>query len=72
MLEIYEQNFGQVLNKNKTSIFFSHNTLLEVGQMITQIVGVRAITILEKFLGLSAFLGRSKTKPFQNLLGKTW
>lgn len=71
MLETYEQASGQVLNQDKTSIFFSQNTPHEIRQNIIQIVGIRATRSLEKYLGLPTIVGRSKTKSFQNLLEKT-
>ena len=42
VLELYEQASGQRLNKDKTSIFFSRNTIQEVKDLIINEVGVPA------------------------------
>lgn len=72
LLECYEKTSGQLLNKDKTCIFFSKNTPNEVKENITQITGVWATSSLDKYLGLPTIIGRSKLKAFWSLLDKTW
>ena len=39
VLQVYEESFGQQLNRNKTSLFFSHNTVNGVKETIKAIFG---------------------------------
>lgn len=64
LLEKYEIAFGQKLNKEKTSIFFSKNTPSEVKDNIIHIAGVKASWCFEKYFGLLALMEKSKLKPF--------
>lgn len=70
-LNLYEHVSGQFLNKDKTSLFFSNNTPVDVKNNLTLIVGVKAQNSFEKYLGLPAIIGRNKTKSFQSLLDRT-
>lgn len=56
LFEKYEIAFGQKLNKEKTSIFFSKNTPSEVKDNIIHITGVKASGCFEKYLGLLALM----------------
>lgn len=60
-----------MLNKEKTSIFFSKNTSADI-QTILKIVGVESIGSYEKYLGLSVVVGRAKVATFHSLIDKTW
>ena len=57
---IYERGLGQKINREKTNIFFSFNTPREVQAQIQQVLGVPAIRHFEKYLGLTALVGRAK------------
>lgn len=72
VLDMYEQALGQRLNKEKTSIFFSRNTLISVKRQILQDFGVRATNCFEKCLGLPALVGRSKKMAFMSLKDWIW
>lgn len=72
LLDIYENDYGQLLNKEKKSIFFSSNTPMDVMNTITSIDGIRTNGYLEKYLGLPVFLVRKKSMQFQFLLDITW
>lgn len=61
-----------MLNKDKASIFFNHNTPSDVRHMIIQIFVVKATGTMEKYLGLPTLIGRSKNGAFQRLIDKTW
>jgi hypothetical protein len=58
VLGSYEQASGQRLNKEKTSIFFSQNTVEGTRQQILQASGVQATNNFEKYLGLLAIVKR--------------
>lgn len=70
LLEKYEATSGQLLNKDKTSIYFSANTHREVRKNILQISWVRAIGTFEKYHGLPTIVGANKAESFHNLLDK--
>jgi hypothetical protein len=72
VLEGYEKASGQKLNREKTSIFFSWNTKVEAKSLILSAAGVNSTTRYEKYLGLPAFVGRSKASSFTVLKGKIW
>jgi hypothetical protein len=58
------------LNRYKTSIFFSNNTKPEAKAHIIGVVRVNANQQYEKYLGLSALLGRSRISSFSGLQGE--
>ena len=70
VLEVYELASGQRLNKKKTSIYFSKNTNQEVKEIIVQIAGIQATQPYEKYLGLPALVGRSRSKGFKSILDR--
>ena len=63
MLEIlssYERVSSQKLNRDKTSLFFSKSTPLEMQNQIMNALGVSALRQYEKYLGLPALVSRNK------------
>lgn len=58
--------------KKKIAIFFSSNTLEEVRNIITNVVDIKAIGGLEKYLNLPTLIGRNKVIQFQYILVKIW
>jgi hypothetical protein len=67
ILELYERTSGQMLNRDKTSIFFSCNTNDSVKEIILQLAGVPATQRYDKYLGLPALVGKSHTREFQSI-----
>ena len=67
VLEDYEVESGQKLNKDKTSLFFSKNTKREVQEQIKQIFGAQIIQHHEKYLGLPPLVGKGKRKAFDRI-----
>jgi hypothetical protein len=65
--EVYERASGQLLNREKTSIFFSRNTCEEVKEVILRIAGIPATQRYDKYLGLSALVGKSRIREFQSI-----
>ena len=72
LLAIYERGSGQKINREKTNIFFSSNTLPPVQSNIQQLLGVPTIQQYEKYLGLSALVGRAKKQSFIYLKERVW
>lgn len=71
ILTQYKKASGQMLNKVKTSLFFSKNTPTNVKHNITLIAGVKAHGSFQKYLGLPAIMEKNKTRCFQNLVYRT-
>ena len=64
---MYEASLGQQLNKNKTSLFFSHNIAIGVRDTIKMMFGVQVIKPHGSDLGLPSLVGRSKRNLFSQL-----
>ena len=67
VLTQYEKASGQVINCQKTALFFSMNTRQEVQENIRSMFGAQVMTICEKYLGLPMIGGRSKVSIFKHL-----
>ena len=67
VLTQYEKASGQVINCQKTALFFSMNTRQEVQENIRSMFGAQVMTICEKYLGLPMIGGRSKVSTFMDL-----
>ena len=68
ILEIYERESGQKLNREKTSLFFSKNTSEEVKEEVRDMFRARIIHQHERYLGLPPLVGRGKKKAFHRIL----
>ena len=64
ILDNYEQALGQILNKEKTAIFFSRNTPLEVKEKIVEVAGIPSSQRYDTYLGLLALVGKSRVSAF--------
>ncbi|KAF5468500.1 hypothetical protein F2P56_012646, partial [Juglans regia] len=71
ILELYEKGSGQVLNKDKSAIFFGKNTPQVTQQQILQLAGVQSTSSFERYLGLRALVGRKKIASFHSLIDRT-
>ncbi len=60
ILSLYERASGQKINREKTALFFSHNTPQEHREQIMAHFGTNQTTQFEKYLGLPPIIGRSK------------
>ena len=67
ILETYENAYGQQLNREKTSLFFSHNTPQETKEYIQHQFGAKVIMQHETYLGLPSLVGQSKKNTFYAL-----
>ena len=67
ILEDYEGDSGQKINKEKTSHFFSKNTPKEVQKQVKQKFGAQIIRHHEKYLGLPPLIRKGKRKAFNRI-----
>ena len=67
VLEDYERDSGQKLNKEKTSLYFSKNTGREIKEYVKEKFGARVVQHHEKYLRLPC--GEGKKKGFQSYQG---
>ena len=67
ILEIYEHASGQKMNREKTFLFFSHNTSQDLQEEIKQRFGAEVIQQHETYLGLPSLVDRSKKNTFRAL-----
>ena len=70
ILAKYEATFGQAINYQKTSLFFSPNTRHAVKEEIRDLMGAQIMTGYEKYLGLPMVGGRYKVSTFKELQEK--
>ena len=65
ILEKYEGELGQKVNKNKTAISFSKSTVEATKQQILAALGLQEVVHFEQYLGLPSLVGRRKERRFQ-------
>ena len=67
VLEDYEGDSGQKLNKEKNSLYFSKNTSREIKEYVKEKFGARVVQHHEKYLGLPPLVGKGKRKAFNQI-----
>ena len=72
ILNIYEVASGQMVNKEKTTIFFSRNTDDATQEAIKVSLSLPTIQHCEKYLGLPSFVGRNKKACFTHIKERIW
>ncbi|KAL0409532.1 UNVERIFIED_CONTAM: putative ribonuclease H protein [Sesamum radiatum] len=72
ILETYERASGQLINLEKSSIFFSRNTAQENRVELAARLGVRIDSMPAKYLGLPYFIGRNKRDLFNYIRTRVW
>ena len=72
LLATYEAVSGYVVNKEKTTLFFSKNTGDAIQEAIKESLGLPAIQHYEKYLGLPSFVGRNKKACFTQIKERIW
>ena len=72
LLACYEEASGQMVNKDKTTLFFSKNTDVHVQEVIKNSLGVPAIQHYEKYLSLPSFIRRNKKACFTQIKERIW
>ena len=72
ILDPYEESSGQMINKEKSAIMFSPNTRRDVKEDVMRELSITKETMNERYLGLSVFVGNSKSKVFAYLKERIW
>ena len=67
VLEDYERDLGQKINKEKKALYFSKTMRREVQDQVKQRLGVEIVRHHEKYLGLPPLVGRGKRKAFNRI-----
>ena len=67
VLDDYERELGQKLDREKTSLFFSKNIRMEIQEEIKNNFGAQIINKHERYLGLPTLVGRGKRKAFNRI-----
>ncbi|GMI79095.1 hypothetical protein HRI_001578800 [Hibiscus trionum] len=70
ILGIYERCSGQVVNLEKSGVFFSGNTTDREKDEVKRILGINQGFSSEKFLGLPILVGRNRKQVFMDLRDK--
>jgi hypothetical protein len=65
ILEAYNRGSGQLVNREKSAIFFSKNYPEETKSEVTQGLNIQREALEEKYLGLPTAVGRSTTDAFE-------
>jgi hypothetical protein len=71
ILEAYNRGSGQLVNREKSAIFFSKNCPEETKSEVTQSLNIQREALEEKYLGLPTAVGRSTTDAFEKLSSRT-
>lgn len=72
ILGVYKRASDKMLSQQKTSIFYSLNTSRVAKQHIINMSGVSECRCQGKYLGLPAFIGKSKYSTFEVIKEKVW
>jgi len=72
LLVVYNSASSQMVNKEKTTLFFSKNIDEVTQDAIKLFIGVLAIQHYEKYLGLPSFIGRKKKACFTHVKEWIW
>ena len=70
VLDTYYAASGQKLSHDKSSIFFSMNTMVEVKEEVCQILNVMTESLNDKYLGLPALVSAERSDCFQHLVDR--
>ena len=72
LLSLYEEVFGQKVNREKMAIFFSKSITKASRQIIKGILGVCEIHHYEKYLELPSLTGKGKKASFSYIKERVW
>lgn len=67
ILERYNRGSGQLVNRDKSAIFFSRNCSPEMKTEVTQGLNIHKEALAEKYLGLPTEVGRNLNDVFEYL-----
>nr|KYP33296.1 LINE-1 reverse transcriptase isogeny [Cajanus cajan] len=72
ILQQYESTSGQAINMQKSEIYYSRNTKLDVRHYINFILGVNECMGIGKYVGIPSMIGRNKKAIFSYLKDRIW
>lgn len=72
VLNLYQTASGQLINLDKSEISFNRNVLEEKKIMFQGWMQIKAVECHSKYLGLPAFVGRSKHQVFNFVQDRVW
>ncbi|KAL0326523.1 UNVERIFIED_CONTAM: hypothetical protein Sangu_1730300 [Sesamum angustifolium] len=72
ILAVYERASEQVVNYLKSCMVVSWRIGEEVKRRLTCRLGVRLVSVHDRYLGLPAVVGRSRRVLFHNVLDRVW
>ena len=72
ILQVYAKAFGQCINLEKSSVYFSNNTTVSQKQEALGILGVKEMARFESYLGLPTLIGRAKYHTFSFIKDRVW
>jgi hypothetical protein len=67
VLQIYEEESGQLINADKSAVMFSPNTSDDDRRAVMDALSIRSETMNERYLGLPVFVGKSRSNVFAYL-----
>ncbi|GJM91026.1 hypothetical protein PR202_ga07361 [Eleusine coracana subsp. coracana] len=70
ILDGYCANSGQKLSVEKSSIFFSENTRVEVRAEVCEILNIMTESLSDKYLGLPVLVGTDRSDFFKHLVDR--
>ena len=71
-LQLYAKASSQCIDMEKSSIYFSSNTMMEQREWIKNNLGVKEVDRFESYLGLPTLMGHSKYQTFSFLKVRVW
>jgi hypothetical protein len=72
ILNVYEVASGQAISLPKSEIFYSRNVTDDLKNNITNILAVRAVLGIGKYLGMTSMIGRDRTTTFAYIKDRVW
>ena len=69
---MYASASRQCINLEKSSVYFSGNTLIEQKNWIKNSLGVKEVDRFETYLGLSTLVGQAKYHSFTYIKDREW
>lgn len=67
VLDTYQKELGQKLNRDKTSLFFNRNTSEEIQNFVKEMSRAQIVKQHERYLRLPPMVGRGKKKAFNHI-----
>ena len=72
VLAKYERVLSQMINRTKTTLFFSKSTNHDMQLLIKDALRVPVVQHYEMYLGLPFFIGKEKNDSFANIKWRIW